>query len=338
VLGELTIESTPAGALILIDGNLVGQTPMAWMKIAKGTHQIRLILPGYKDWTMQIAVDAGESKRIAANLVPIWMKMAPHAEFRYFPPNPRVGEIITFDASVSFDFDGFIVRHEWYFDDGGFAIGPRATHVFSAPGNFTVKLIVIDNEGLSSFYRQTITVTVKQPQQPPTANLSSPPLTIPVEHLFLGLNAGTNSVGAELGFDLGTGALSLGGSVSLTGEEVPKYFDVGSRQEFEREKIYNDGPETELYIKGGLPILERVFFEVGLGLSAQDRVHIATPLQAARLGEAIKLDIEVLPNGYKETKLYLTVLGGLAVHFGNIFLSFDYHTRRGWIAGIGFSW
>ncbi len=49
-------------------------------------------------------------------------------------------------------------------------------------------------------------------------------------------------------------------------------------------------------------------------------------------------NIEALPNGYKDAKSYFAPLGGLLIHAGDFFLSFGYHSRRGWIAGIGLSW
>ena len=49
----------------------------------------------------------------------------------------------------SYDPDGFIISYKWDFGDGSHATGNMAWHSYSSPGNYTVKLKVIDNDGLS---------------------------------------------------------------------------------------------------------------------------------------------------------------------------------------------
>ncbi len=75
---------------------------------------------------------------------------APAADFSFNPSNPRAGQEVTFDASLTFDFDGEVVSYEWDFDgDGVFdAEGVRVTHVFTTPGQFEVTLIATDDDGL----------------------------------------------------------------------------------------------------------------------------------------------------------------------------------------------
>jgi PKD repeat protein len=57
---------------------------------------------------------------------------------------------IEFDASPSYDMDGWIVSYEWDFGDGSKGYGVRVQHEFvvsSYPSPFTVTLIVTDNDG-----------------------------------------------------------------------------------------------------------------------------------------------------------------------------------------------
>jgi PKD repeat protein len=65
-----------------------------------------------------------------------------------------------FDAGASLDTDGQIIEYAWDFDgDGlyeGFSDGPQVTHVYTAPGQFTAKLRVTDEQ----FGRATDTVTI----------------------------------------------------------------------------------------------------------------------------------------------------------------------------------
>jgi hypothetical protein len=59
-----------------------------------------------------------------------------------------VNVIIEFDASNSYDDEG-IVSYFWEFGDGSTATGQQISHKYSNSGNFTVKLTVKDNQGLS---------------------------------------------------------------------------------------------------------------------------------------------------------------------------------------------
>ena len=59
------------------------------------------------------------------------------------------GSATAFDASGSLDPDGLVNRFDWNFGDGVATAnaGPTPTHVYSAPGVYTVTLTTIDNTG-----------------------------------------------------------------------------------------------------------------------------------------------------------------------------------------------
>ena len=58
--------------------------------------------------------------------------------------NPR--EIVTFNASGSYDADGTVTRYAWDFGDGESATGAVADHAYDFPGRYTVRLEVSDDE------------------------------------------------------------------------------------------------------------------------------------------------------------------------------------------------
>jgi uncharacterized repeat protein (TIGR01451 family) len=60
-----------------------------------------------------------------------------------------VGDSIKFDASDSYDDIG-ITSYLWEFEDGTTSTHTRYSHVFTAPGTYTVKLTVTDEDGLTS--------------------------------------------------------------------------------------------------------------------------------------------------------------------------------------------
>lgn len=85
----------------------------------------------------------------------------PTAGFTWTPEAPRVGELILFDGSDSFDFDGQIATYAWDLDGDGKtdATKVNAQATFSAPGPHDVTLTVTDNDGNSDSITRTITVS-----------------------------------------------------------------------------------------------------------------------------------------------------------------------------------
>ena len=76
--------------------------------------------------------------------------------------NNSVNDIIYFDASKSYDPDGTILSYEWDFGDGKTGIGPNTSHSYSNPGEYTVTLIVTDNNGTIYSKSIMINIAIKQ--------------------------------------------------------------------------------------------------------------------------------------------------------------------------------
>jgi PKD repeat protein len=72
-------------------------------------------------------------------------------------------EIVTFDASGSYDPDGYIVSYSWDFGDGNTATGVTASHLYPASGTYTVTLTVIDDDGATDSITVTKTVRNRSP-------------------------------------------------------------------------------------------------------------------------------------------------------------------------------
>ena len=68
----------------------------------------------------------------------------PIASFIYNQEYP--GEPITFNASDSYDLDGLITKYIWDFGDGISGVGRIIDHPYSYPGNYKVRLTVIDDK------------------------------------------------------------------------------------------------------------------------------------------------------------------------------------------------
>ncbi len=86
----------------------------------------------------------------------------PTVTFTVDPQKPVVNDLITFDASASFDTDGDIVTYVWDFGDETSSNEevPTITHSYVSAGDYTVKLRVVDDHGISSSNTTTLTVVV----------------------------------------------------------------------------------------------------------------------------------------------------------------------------------
>ncbi|MEX2353476.1 MAG: PEGA domain-containing protein [Gammaproteobacteria bacterium] len=61
--GDISLNSDPPGANIFVDDELVGQTPLV-AEVLQGEHNLRIKLPGYKDWRRTIRVNADQDQSI----------------------------------------------------------------------------------------------------------------------------------------------------------------------------------------------------------------------------------------------------------------------------------
>ncbi|GEM_PF-3849625 len=84
----------------------------------------------------------------------------PTASFSFSPNSPDALQPVSFDASLSSDEDGSIVRYDWDFGDG--TVNPDAgstpTHSYSTGGDFLVSLTVTDTLGATNTQTHPITV------------------------------------------------------------------------------------------------------------------------------------------------------------------------------------
>lgn len=84
----------------------------------------------------------------------------PHAVFTYSPVKPLVNMNVTFDASASYDLDGWIASYKWGFGDETVAIENDSIvyHVYAELGMYEVTLIVVDNDNFTASATATVIV------------------------------------------------------------------------------------------------------------------------------------------------------------------------------------
>lgn len=80
----------------------------------------------------------------------------PIADFTWSPSEPKVGDIVTFNASSSTG--GTIAAYEWDFGDGRTANGEIVNYIYSEDGTYLVSLKVTDSLGLSDTEQKQIQI------------------------------------------------------------------------------------------------------------------------------------------------------------------------------------
>jgi len=98
----------------------------------------------------------------------------PSASFSFSPSSPLTGTQVSFSGAGSSDSDGWIASYSWQFGDGTTASGSSTQHAYSAPGTYTVRLTVSDNQGATDTTTRTITVNPPA-NQAPNASFSFSP-------------------------------------------------------------------------------------------------------------------------------------------------------------------
>ena len=94
----------------------------------------------------------------------------PDADFTWTPLTPDHGETVLFDASASYDPDGYITFYEWDWNHDGVYeeshTTPNATHVWTSPSSYTITLRVIDNASSTAIKSKTVTIVNYAPPEP----------------------------------------------------------------------------------------------------------------------------------------------------------------------------
>ncbi|MGQ9460655.1 MAG: PKD domain-containing protein [Candidatus Bathyarchaeaceae archaeon] len=102
--------------------------------------------------------------------------LPPVAIFTESAETVPIGVMIHFNASESYDPDGYIVSYFWNFGDGTNATGVIVDHAYTSSGTYTVTLKVTDNDGAVDFASST--KTVLPPNKPPVAIFTESATTV----------------------------------------------------------------------------------------------------------------------------------------------------------------
>ncbi|MCX7843815.1 MAG: PKD domain-containing protein [Candidatus Bipolaricaulota bacterium] len=174
--GTLQVLTTPPLAKLYVDGVFRGYTPRT-LPVTAGSHTVLIRKTGYLDYTTTVYILPGGTRTLNVTLTPVVINQPPVAQFTFAPASPRAGDWVYFDASASADPDGTIVNYQWDFqNDGVFdATGKVAFFRYTAPGTYTVRLVVTDDKGATASATKTVVVVPLVINQPPVARFAFTP-------------------------------------------------------------------------------------------------------------------------------------------------------------------
>jgi len=124
-------------------------------------------------------IDLSSTKNISSILTPSstntpqqTTNQRPIATFTVTPQSGKAPLIVNLDAGASIDPDGSIISYHWSTSDRQTAIGKATTMTFATGGNYTISLVVTDNEGTTSEpFQMEVTVESDEPLPPPPAEV-----------------------------------------------------------------------------------------------------------------------------------------------------------------------
>ena len=118
----------------------------------KGIIPIIIMLFVGSSFSTVLSVDIADLDSDIANIVIGGDNQPPVANFTWSPPDPMINDSITFDASNSYDPDGYITNWSWDFENDGTedAWGEVVTYNYRYTGTYRVKLQVRDNDSMIS--------------------------------------------------------------------------------------------------------------------------------------------------------------------------------------------
>ncbi|HID09473.1 TPA: PKD domain-containing protein, partial [Candidatus Micrarchaeota archaeon] len=135
---------------------------VAYTYTSPGTYNVKLLVTDNMGATDEEVVSVNVS---LPNRPPV-------ARFSASPTPALVGSPVTFDASASYDPDGFITDYRWDFNGDGTidGIGRTVFYTYFTAGTYQVTLYVTDNMGATAQVTQTLQVVIPGPPGMPNMN------------------------------------------------------------------------------------------------------------------------------------------------------------------------
>jgi serine/threonine-protein kinase len=130
---SLFLTSEPEGAIVRVDGQPVGESPIENVPIHPGNHMIQVLREGYRPWSFELQAEPGESLHLVARLTPVGteprqptregdlVELGPDAT----PPRKIRGEFAIYPQEAIEQGDEGTVTVEMIVTEGGHAMDLR---------------------------------------------------------------------------------------------------------------------------------------------------------------------------------------------------------------------
>ena len=155
VFFDATGSSDPDGIIVSYawdfgDGSTGTGDTTSYIFTTAGTYDVRLIVTDDSSATdtfmVSVVVSEGQGN------------LAPVAQFIANPTSGNAPLLVSIDASASIDVDGTIISYMWDYGDGNTGNGVTTSHTYLLAGEYSIQLIVIDNQGARDTASTIITV------------------------------------------------------------------------------------------------------------------------------------------------------------------------------------
>ncbi len=95
-LSQLQVDSTPTDALVMVDGRVVGRTPITGLDVAVGPHQVEVEVEGFDGWSQEVEAQEGKSLHllVALNRAPTGGELSTRTNLAKGEDKPRVSSTI----------------------------------------------------------------------------------------------------------------------------------------------------------------------------------------------------------------------------------------------------
>ena len=131
-------------------------------------------------------------------IIPDQWNLQPITEFDWTPQIPEPGEEIIFNASDSYDPDGYITLYEWDWDNDGIYdenhTNPIATHIWYDIGEYPVTLRVTDNDGLTGIKTKYVLVWMIPIEPPHIDGPTSGKVGVEYDYTFIQTNPDADDI------------------------------------------------------------------------------------------------------------------------------------------------
>ena len=166
--------------------------------------------------------DDDDTSNSTSSTKTIFFNASPVASFTESAGTVYAGEVVTFDASDSYDPDGTIVTYLWDFGDGTNATDVVVGHSYADDDVYTITLTVTDDDGGTASKSATKTVS----NRPPIASFNGSPTTVlTIEIVHFDASSSNDPDGSIISYfwDFGDGTDATGVTVNHTYEDDGVY-------------------------------------------------------------------------------------------------------------------